>query len=135
MNDTLSIKELSTSTLDAANFPGTARSFPRVVSQTSEYLRQSTHVGDLSPCLLRIAHQPRSAKSNVQRSLIGIRQTLARLDAQSNPISYDQLDVNFQFVKPQGITEAEYLTAAKLLVGALLESDGALLKQMFNGEY
>lgn len=135
MNDTLSVKEISTSTLDAANFPGTARSFPRVVSQNSEYLRQSLHIGATSPTVLRVAHQPRSTKSTVQRSLFGIRQTLARLDAQSNPISYDQFDVNFQTVLPQGVTEAEFLTSAKLCIGALLENDGALLKQIYNGEY
>lgn len=135
MNDTLSVKELSSSTLDAANFPGTARSFARIQgSNQSEYQRQSLHVSSLSPALLRMSHQYPKSGTVAVRSLAALEQTLARLDAQSNPISFDKVTVKLQSERTSGITLAEFRTAGLLLAGLILESNGAFLDQFYNGE-
>ncbi len=135
MVDTLSIKELDFSTLDSGNFPGTARSFPRIQSnQNVEFLRQSSHIGSLSPSVLRIAHSRRRQASDLQRSVFSLDQGLGRLDASSNLISTDRVHVKFQADISAGVTLAEYRTAVKLLLGALLESDGALISSVYNSE-
>lgn len=123
------------STISATQLPGSARSFPRVVSAQNDYRRQSAHIGSLSPTVVRIAHQPRTAKSDLQRSLFAVDQTLGRLDASSNPIGKSTFKVALQCDIPSDVTLAEYRTAMGLLLGALLESNGALVTAIYNGEY
>jgi len=134
MNDTLSVKDLSMSTVGATQLPGTARSFPRVASASDAYLRLSTHISSLSPTTIRVSHVPRNNGTGKQRSLFAIDQDLTRVDASSNPISKTRLTVGFQATIPSDVTLAEYRTAVSTLLGALLESDGALITSIYNGE-
>lgn len=135
MLDTISAKALITSTLDAANFDAAnTRSFPRVASIDKSERRQSLHIGSLSPTVLRISHQPRKSDVDVQRSLVAIDQTLTRLDAQSNPIGSTKFKVAIQADIPSDVTLAEFRAAALLLFGFLLETDGAALTSVYNGE-
>lgn len=135
MNDTLTIKELAPATLDAANFPGTARSFPRISdTRQDEFVRQSLHVGSLSPCKVRIAHSTPSKGPVVVRSLAAMEQTLTRVDGLSNPIGVDTGSFKVQFERTSGFTLAEYRTLAMLHLGLLLENNGALLDQFYNRE-
>lgn len=137
MNDTLAVKDLVMSTIGATQLPGSARNFPRVASKrATEYLRQSSHISSLSPTVIRVAHNPRSNDAgSKQRSLIAVDQTLTRLDASSNPVSSTSFKVAFQCDIPSDVTLAEYRTAVSTLLGALLESDGALVTSMYYGEY
>ena len=135
MNDTLSIKDLTIASLDAANFAGSARNFARVASPTQNtHIRRSSHLGSLSPTDLRVAHQPRSAKSEVQRSLFAFEQTLGRVDTLSNPIGEDKFSFALQANIPKGITLAEFRSLAMTAVGAMLENNAALLDAMYYGE-
>jgi len=136
MNDTLSIKALAINTVGATQLPGTALSFPRVASTTSgTHLRQNTAIGSLSPTVLRVAHQPRTTKSPVQRSLIAIDQTLTRVDALSNPIGEDKITFASQCNISKGVTKAEFRAAAAIHFGAMLATDGELLDAMYNQEF
>lgn len=134
MLDTLPVKDLVMSTIGATQLPGTAHNFARVVSDDSSYKRLSTHISSISPTILRIAHQPRKNGVGNQRSLIAIDQDLTRVDALSNPISKTRITVALQSTIPSDVTLAEYRTAVSTLLGALLESDGANVTAMFNGE-
>lgn len=135
MNDTLTPKDYVLSTTGATQLPGAARSFPRVVSSGDDYRRSSSHISSLSPTVIRVSHQPRSAKSAIQRSLFAVDQTLTRLDVSSNPISTTTFKVAFQSDIPADVTLAEWRAALSVLFGALLESDAALLTAIYNGEY
>lgn len=135
MNDTLTPKDLSFSTINAANLPGDARSFPRVASSDSSHLRRSTHLGSLSPSVLRIAHQPRKNGSGKQRSLLALDQTLTRLDSSNNPVGTVEFKVAFQCDIPEGVTADEFVAACQTLFGALLSNNAEGLKQILNGEY
>lgn len=136
MNDTLAIKDLVMSTVGATQLPGSARNFPRTVSKkANEFLRQSMHISSLSPTTVRVAHTPRASASEKQRSLFAVDQVLTRLDASSNPVSSTSFKVAFQCDIPSDVTLAEYRTAVSLLLGALLESDGAVVTALYNGEY
>lgn len=135
MNDTLTPKDLSFSTISATNLPGSARSFPRVASADSSHRRQSTHLGTMSPTVIRVSHQPRKNGSGKQRSLFAVEQTLTRLDASGNPIGVTDFKVAFQCDIPSDITLAEIRAAVAILLGALLENDAAGLDQVVNGEY
>jgi hypothetical protein len=136
MNDTLAVKDLAISTVGATQLPGSARNFARVHSVDSAYRRVSNHINanGLSPTTIRVAHTPRNNSVTTQRSLIAIDQDLTRLDASSNPISKVRFKVAFQADIPEGVALAEYRTACATLFGALLETDGALLTSIYNGE-
>lgn len=111
------------------------RTFPRIASPSlNDTRRQSLHVGALSPCVIRVAHTPRTAKQNVQRSLVSIEQTLGRVDAQSNPIGSTKVSIALQCNIPSDVTLTEFREAFALLVGALLESDAALVTSVYNAE-
>lgn len=135
MDDTLSIKDLDTSTLDSANFPGSAKAFPRVASPANDYRRQNLAIDSRSPSIIRIVHTPRSLKNALQRSTIALDQVLARVDTEDNPIGEDRFTVSFQSLCPSGVSLTEYRAAVKLLMGALLASDAALITAMYNAEY
>lgn len=135
MNDTLLVKKILTSTIGTSQLDATVRSFPRVASSSySDQSRQSLHVGTMSPTVLRVAHVLRSNKNAKQRSLFQIKQTLTRLDASSNPIKVTDFDVAIQTNIPADVTQAEWLEAFALLIGAILDSDAALAKALFNAE-
>lgn len=137
MNDTLTPKDLVFSTISATQLPGAARSFPRVQSTVGsrEHRRQSTHVGSLSPTVIRVNHEPRKRGVGFMRSLFGIEQTLTRLDANSNPIGVTSFKTNFQNDIPADVTLNEFRAGVAILMGALLENNGALIDAMYNGEY
>lgn len=130
MNDTLSVKSLSVATLDAANFPGSAELFPRVVGlKQSEFSRTAYPIASLSPTTIRIAHEP-SRGSAPQRSLMSLDQVLTRLDGSSNPTGVvDRFSVALQLTKTDGVTEAEYLAGAYRLLGAALADAGVTTGQ------
>lgn len=135
MNDTLSIKAYLPATIDAAELDSTTRTFPRIASASiNDTRRQSLHVSSLSPTVLRIAHTPRTAKNLVQKSLFSVDQTLTRLDASSNPIGTTKFKVGFITEIPADVTLAEWQAAKNLLIGALIESSGALADAIYNGE-
>lgn len=132
MNDTLLVKDLATSTIGATQLPGAARTFARVASSDNKvHLRQSNHLGSLSPTVIRIQHTPRSSKSAVQRSVLALDQTLGRLDAQSNLLESVKFSIKIQSDIPEGVTEAEWKAALATLLGGLLEADAALAIQFF----
>lgn len=137
MDDTQSIKDLDVTTLDAANFPGSARTFARVASSNvNEHLRSSTHISSVSPTTLRIAHKPRpKGGAGKQYSLSSAEQTLARLDSNSNPISFSQFAFKISAELPQDVTEAEFLSLAYLHIGGMLANSGANLKALYRGEF
>lgn len=135
MNDTLAIKDLAFSAVGATQLPGAARNFPRVATTSTEHHRQSSHLGTMSPTLVRIAHQPRKNGVGLQRSLCAVDQTLTRLDASNNPIGSTKFKVAFQMDIPADVTITEIRAAAAILFGALLESDAAMLGSLVNGEY
>jgi len=135
MNDTVNVKDLALSTVGATQLPGSARAFARIASSIqNQFLRLSSHLGSLSPTIMRIAHQPRKNGIGVQRSLFAIDQTLTRVDAQSNPISKNRVTVAFQVTVDEGVTLAEYRTACATLLGALTETDGALITSLYYAE-
>lgn len=135
MNDTLAVKALLSAHLDAADFDSTVRSYPRVASIGNENKRMSSHLGSLSPTVLAVAHQPRSSSTINQRSLIYVEQTLTRVDALSNPLGSTKVKISLQSNIPSDVTLAEYRAVAMQLLGALLESDAALLNSIYAGEY
>lgn len=135
MNDTLAIKPLLPAQIGASQLDSTAKSFPRVASSGKDHRRQNNYISSVSPTILSVAHQPRTAKSSTQRSFCYIEQSLARLDAQSNVISTDAFKVGLQCVIPSGVTLAEFRAAAMILFGALLEGNSAMLDQLYYGEY
>lgn len=135
MNDTLSAKELVMSTIGATQLPGTARTYARVqAKKDTESLRRSSHISSLSPTDIRIAHQAPSGDKGVTRSLFAVDQKLTRLDTLNNPIGEDTITVAFQMTKTKGATLAEVRTAVSVLLGALLETDGALVSAVYNQE-
>jgi len=135
MNDQLTVKKILTNTISTDELDTTSRSFARVVSsRTGEYLRRSTHIGSMSPTDLRVSHQARTAGNNIQRSLIAVDQTLTRLDTSSNPIGKTRFKVALQTDIPDDVSQAEWLEAFALLIGALLETDAAIAKSIFAGE-
>lgn len=135
MNDTISVKPLLSAQIGNTQLDSVARSFARVVSEDTSHQRSNSNLGSLSPTVLRIAHQPRTVKSPIQRSLIAVDQTLTRLDATSNPISSVKFKVALQCDIPDGVTLAEFRAAAMVLFGSLLETDAALLTAVYNREY
>lgn len=135
MDDTQSVKDLDISTLDAANFPGSAKSFARIVStKVGEAIRRNDGISSLSPTLMRVSHQPRVNGAGLQRSVMAIDQQLTRLDASSNPVSVTKFSVKFQADIPADVTLAEYQAGVKLLLGTLLGSSGANIDAIFRGE-
>jgi len=135
MNDTLSVKKILTNTIDAGELDSTVRSFPRVASpKLNDALRQSLHVGALSPTVIRVAHTPRSKGNTIQRSLFSLQQTLTRLDVGSNPIGSTSFKAGLTSEIPSDVTLAEYREGVALLIGALLENDGAMITAIYNGE-
>lgn len=135
MNDSLTVHTLVGAQVTGAVVDATARTFPRVASRSSsDSLRQSLHVGSLSPTIIRIAHQPVKGTSET-RSLFGLKQTLGRVDGTANPIGSDNIQINMtsQLDKSR-VTLAEYRTAVYLWAGALLENNGALIDSQYNGE-
>lgn len=135
MQDTLSIKSVIGTSIVAANLESTAKSFPRVASTNRQMLRRWQSSDGLSPIEIKVSHEPRTEKSNVQCSLFGLNATYARKDALSNVISTDVVTVNISSRIPSGVTLAEFKSAVLLLAGALLESNGAIIEQIYNGEY
>jgi hypothetical protein len=136
MNDTLAVKDLVMSTIGATQLPGSARNFARIASNDSSYRRLSNHINanGLSPTVIRVSHTPRPNGVGVQRSLFAIDQDLTRLDVSSNPVSKTKFKVAFQCDIPQDVTLAEFRTAVSTLLGALLETDGANVTALYNGE-
>jgi len=136
MDDTLSIKALDCSTIGATQLPGTALAFPRVVSSSpSVHLRRNSAISSLSPTDLRIQHTPRTAKSDLQRSLVSVDQLLTRLDTESNPVDEEHFSVKFQCDIPSGVTYEEFKAGFEILCGAILADDAALLYSVYQGEY
>lgn len=136
MNDTLAVKDLVMSTVGATQLPGSARNFPRSISKKSnEWTRSSLHISSLSPTTIRVAHTPRINGGDKQRSLFAVDQVLTRLDASTNPVSTTSFKVAFQADIPSDVTLTEFRTAVSTLLGALLESDGANITALYNGEY
>jgi hypothetical protein len=135
MDDTLSIKSLDATTLDSANFPGTARSFPRVASSaSSEQQRRSLFLGSLSPTTIAIAHTPRKNGVGLQRSVVRFDQSLARVDGDDILTGTDRQTINIQQNLPVGVTEDEYIALLALAVGALSASNWALARSTYNLE-
>lgn len=133
MDDTLSIKALSVATLDAANYPGTARSFPRVASQDANLeMRRSLHVDSLSPCEISIRHK--RSNTGVRTVDYNMTQVLARKDALQNVLSLDSSRFKTEFVIHPNWTQAEVLTMFELHVGGLVQNAAAIVGQLFNGE-
>ncbi len=135
MDDTLSIKDLDMTTLDSANFPGSAKAFPRVASPNTDWRRQNLAIDSRSPSVFRITHTPISAKNAIQRSSFMLDQRLTRVDSDDNPISEDSFTVGLVLNRPSGVSEAEYLAGVQMLLGALVASSGSNLKALYNGEY
>lgn len=137
MLDTLNVKDLLISAIGATQLPGSARAFARVASADPKvHLRQSSHLGSLSPTTLRISHQPRSAKSSVQRSLIALDQVLVRLDSSSQPTGIrSEFTVAVQTNIGNDVSLAEWKSGLATLLGALLESDGALATEVYEGKF
>lgn len=132
MNDTLSIKSLALSTIGATQLPGTAHDYARVASTDYKvHLRQSNHIGSLSPSVLRIQHQPRTTKSDMQRTVIALEQIRNRVDALGNTIDEEFNAVKFQSDIGRTTTLAEFRADVAELIGALTASDGALIDQLF----
>lgn len=133
MDDTIIIKATTAATLAASGV-----SFPRVRSEGSEALRQSLDDGSLNPMVLRIAHQPITAKRNKQRSLCAIDKTYSRVDGLGNVIGKDESTVALQFSRTAGVTKAEFIIQLNRLIGGLYETRGgvalALAEQLFNTE-
>jgi hypothetical protein len=135
MNDTITAHKLVSANITGSVVDATARSFPRVIgSNSSEALRQSLHIGSMSPSVVRIAHQPRKSDVDVQRTLCALDQTLARLDAQSNVISTTRASVALQTNIPSDLSLTEWREMVYLLIGTLTESNGAVLDALFNRE-
>ena len=135
MVDTITAQKILTNTIDSGELDATVRSFPRTVSPSvNDAKRQSIHLGSLSPTVLRVAHTARSSTNKKQRSLMQIQQQLTRLDALSNPVSVTAFDIAIQTNIPADVTQAEWLEAFSLLIGALLAGDAALAKALYNGE-
>lgn len=137
MLDTLNVKDLLISAIGATQLPGSARAFARVASADPKvYLRQSSHLGSLSPTTLRISHQPRSAKSSVQRSLVALDQVLVRLDSSSQPTGIrSEFTVAVQTNIGNDVSLAEWKSGLATLLGALLENDGALATEVYEGKF
>lgn len=137
MNDTLNVKDLAIATVGATQLPGSARAFARVASADPKiHLRQSSHIGSLSPTTLRIAHQPRSAKSNVQRSLLSLDQVLVRLDSSSQPTGIrSQYSIAFQTTIGNDVTLEEWQAGLATLLGALLENSAALATEIYQAKF
>lgn len=134
MNDTLSIKALAISTVGATQLPGSSLNFARVAAASAGSIRRNAALGSLNPTDIRVSHQPRSAKTEIQRSLFKIEQTLTRIDALSNPIGEVKFDIGIQSNIPKGVTLVEWRAGCALVMGALLANDGELLNSMFYGE-
>lgn len=135
MNDIITTKSVSIATLDAANYPGSEQSYPRVTGNAKVQgdVRRSLHRGSLNPVEIRISHQPATVKSP-QRSLIAVTASRARVDALSNVLAKDVSVVKFQFEKGDNVTLAEFKEDVELLLGVLTTSSGAALDQLFNLE-
>jgi microsomal dipeptidase-like Zn-dependent dipeptidase len=134
MDDIIILKRATAApTLDSTGF-----SFPRVMSEDSQYRRQNLGDGSLNPMVIRVSHQPISAKRTVQRSLFALDKTYARLDATNNVVGSDSLGLSLQFNRTSGVTEAEFILQFERLVGALMETRSAvtyaLAKSLFNTE-
>lgn len=137
MNDTLNVKDLAINTVGATQLPGSARAFARVESADPKiHLRSNSALGSLSPTVIRIAHQPRTNKSDIQRSIVACDQKLVRLDTSSLPTGVESMfTIALQTNIPSGVSLAEWRASLATLLGALLESDGALANQVYAGEF
>lgn len=138
MIDTLLVRKLIPTgvlTTAAIGLDATQLSFPRISSSDKAERRQNLTIDSLSPTVVRISHQPRTASNPIQRSLVAIDQTLTRKDALLNPISSVSFKVALQCDIPSGVTLAEFRAAAVLLLGLLAEADAANLTAIYNGEY
>lgn len=137
MNDTLNVKDLAIATIGATQLPGSARAFARVASADPKvHLRQSSHIGSLSPTTLRISHQPRSAKTGVQRSLLSLDQTLTRLDASSQPTGVKStFSIALQSNIGDDVSLVEWRVGLATLLGAVLADDAALATELYEGKF
>lgn len=135
MNDTVNIKPLLPAQIGSTQLDATARAFARITSEDSSWQRSNSVLGSLSPTTLRIAHQPRTTKSPIQRTLCACDQVLTRLDALSNPIGTNKFKVALQADIPEGVSLAEFRAAAMILFGFLLENNGANLDAIYGREY
>lgn len=140
MNDSLSIQPIV-----LANVTGTvlttARVFERIAdANPNNHMRANSTLGSLSPTTLRISHSLRGGKNTVQKSLVQLNQTLTRVDALSNPIGEVGIVIKLTAEIPAGVTEAEFLAAAAVLIGGLTSTGGTLstlpsLGAIYRGEY
>jgi hypothetical protein len=135
MNDTLAVKGLLIASITNTQLDASAKNFPRVASNQSEYRRRSTHIHSLSPTDIVVSHVPRSGKNTVQRSRLAVEQTLTRFDAVPNPISAVKFSTALTIAIPEGVTQAEFVEAFRLLIGTLTESSSAVAVALYNGEY
>lgn len=132
MNDTITAKPLVASSFDADNF-GTGRDFPRVASSDKEaHVRRNDSLGSTSPTLLSVKHSQSKA---VHRATVILEQRYARTDAQSNVLRTDFATLGFTGNVPDNVTETEFITQLQLLTGILLESDCAVARSLYRGEY
>jgi len=114
---------------------GTAEAFSRIMSANArESLRSNTRLGASNPSVLRIAHQPITAKSPIQRSLASLDQTLSRVDTSSQVIRVDGLKVGVTITRDQYTTEQEALDAFLRLAGHLLAGGGAGFRALWQGQ-
>lgn len=135
MDDTLSVKALDTSTLDSANKPGSAMLFPRVENSVKTgYSRRWLDTSGLSPNVIRISHTPRVNGKGVQKSVVSFERSLARLDADSNPVGQTYVIIRMQSDIPADVTLDEFKAQAKVAFGAILDSTDAFLTAIYNGE-
>lgn len=137
MNDALNVKDLAISTIGATQLPGSARVFARVASaDPNTHLRQSSHIGSLSPTTVRIAHQPRTAKSGVQRSLLSVDQVLTRLDSSSQPTGIkSKFNIGIQTNISDDVSLEEWRAGLATLLGLVLADDGAIATEIYEGKF
>lgn len=132
MQDTITVKPIVASSLDAANF-GTARDFPRVATpDKGVYARRNDILGSLSPAYLRVKH---NETKSVQQSSVILEQRRARVDALQNVLSTTYNTTGLVANIPDGLTEEEFVNDLLTLSGILLENDCAVARALYRGEY
>jgi hypothetical protein len=144
MNDTLTIKKLTSSGLTAEDFDA-GNSFARVHSgKTGTYLRKYTNSpasGDIVSETLRIAHQSRDGSSAVQRTVVANDYEITRRQAGVGgtftvPTGIlDKGKAAFQFDLPRSVSYAEFEAYTLRIIGFLTENNCANLQALYNGEY
>lgn len=133
MNDTITVKPITATSINAANL-GTARDFARVASaDKNAHTRRNDILGSLNPAYLRIRHGQTKTVRTVSAL---VEQHLTRVDAQSNPLSEIYGQVSFTANVPPTQSEEEFVASCLILFGALIGTgDCAMLRSLYRGEY